>query len=165
MLPVRVAPVAGEAIDSWLEALARSLDLSLGQLFGLLGISKRRQQALVRRLVPAEIVILVEGTRVSAPELLAMTLSRYNGTATELDDNTGLVNRSFPFAARAGSRYCPECLVETSGRWQLQWRLGWSFVCVRHRCLLVDICPDCARRARKDPAAAFRRAEPVPLRS
>lgn len=151
MLPVRVAPVAGEAIDSWLEALARSLELSLGQLFGLLGISKRRQHALVRRLTPAEIAILVEGTGVPAPVLLAMTLSRYNGTATELDDNTGLVNRSFPFAERAGSRYCPECLVETAGRWQLQWRLGWSFVCVRHSCFLVDICPDCARRARKEP--------------
>jgi len=151
MLPVRLTPVVGEAIDSWLEASARSLDLSLGQLFGLLGISLRRQQALVRRLAPAEIAILVEGTRVPAPELLAMTLSRYDGTATELNDNTGLVNQSFPFAARAGSRYCPECLAETVGRWQLQWRLGWSFVCVRHRCLLVDVCPNCARRPRKEP--------------
>lgn len=151
MLPIRVAPVAGEAIDSWLEALSRSLDLSLGQLFGLLGISLRRQRALVRRPASAEIAILVEGTRVPAPEILAMTLGRYDGTATELDDNTGLVNQSFPFAARAGSRYCPECLAETVGRWQLQWRLGWSFVCVRHRCLLVDVCPNCARRPRKEP--------------
>ncbi|SPM33778.1 transposase family protein [Mycobacterium rhizamassiliense] len=155
MLPVRVAPVAGEAVDSWLEAVARSLDLSLCQLFRHLGISLRRQQALIRRLVPAEIALLVDATRVPAPDLLAMTLSRYDGTATELNENTGLVNQSFPFAARAGSRYCPECLAETVGRWQLQWRLGWSFVCVRHRCLLVDVCPDCARRPRRDPAQRF----------
>jgi hypothetical protein len=155
MLPVRVAPVAGEAIDSWLEALARSLDLSLGQLFGLLGISRRRHQALVRRLAPAEIAILVEGTRVPAPELLAMTLSRHDGTATELDGNTGLVNQSFPFAARAGSRYCPECLAETVGRWQLQWRLGWSFVCVR------------ATRGRRGPGrgAALANASAILLRA
>jgi hypothetical protein len=40
---------------------------------------------------------------------------------------------------------------ERQGRWQLHWRLGWSFVCTRHCCLLAHVCPSCARRPRRTP--------------
>lgn len=45
-----------------------------------------------------------------------------------------------------GSRYCAECLAESCGRWQLRWRLGWSFVCLRHSRLLADACAECGKR-------------------
>jgi hypothetical protein len=35
------------------------------------------------------------------------------------------------------------CLIESGGRWRLQWYLHWSFVCVRHGRLLLDKCPAC----------------------
>lgn len=38
--------------------------------------------------------------------------------------------------------------MESSGRWQLRWRLGWSFACLRHHRLLADLCPACLRRQR-----------------
>ncbi|MFE1907623.1 TniQ family protein [Streptomyces gardneri] len=40
----------------------------------------------------------------------------------------------------------PHCLAETGGRWQLAWRLGWSFACTRHHILLADRCPACLRK-------------------
>ena len=43
------------------------------------------------------------------------------------------------------SRFCPACLAETGGRWQLWWRLRWAFACPIHRCLLADTCPCCDR--------------------
>lgn len=42
-----------------------------------------------------------------------------------------------------GARFCPRCLAE-DGAWRLTHYLTWSFVCARHRCLLVDRCPECA---------------------
>lgn len=52
------------------------------------------------------------------------------------------------------SRYCPSCLAETGGRWQLWWRLKWAFACPQHRCLLADACPACqgVQRHRDLPA-------------
>jgi hypothetical protein len=118
--------VAGEAIDSWFEAISRGLELLVGQTLSLLGISSRRRAALILRPTTAELESLVEGTGVAGPALLSMTLSHYDGTATEIESHTGLITNSFPFGLRAGSRHCPECLAETQGCWQLHWRLGWS---------------------------------------
>jgi hypothetical protein len=63
-------------------------------------------------------------------------------------DRTGLTASRFPFALRGGSRFCPDCLAGTQGRRQLHWRLGWSFVCTSHGCVLVDVCMNCQRRPR-----------------
>ena len=49
------------------------------------------------------------------------------------------------------SRFCPACLSETGGRWQLWWRLRWAFACPIHQCLLADTCPCCDRWQRIGP--------------
>lgn len=72
-----------------------------------------------------------------------MTLSHYANRAVGIDPASGRFLRPFPWGRARGSRYCPHCLAENGGRWQLAWRLGWSFACIRHRCLLADICPAC----------------------
>jgi hypothetical protein len=69
----------------------------------------------------------------------AMTLSVYDGTALQLDPNSHRLDASFPFGALSRSRLCPECIRESDGRWQLAWRLGWSFLCVVHNCVLADV--------------------------
>ncbi|MBV6701815.1 hypothetical protein KV557_32730 [Kitasatospora aureofaciens] len=48
-----------------------------------------------------------------------------------------------------GSRFCPSCLTDSCGRWQLSWRLGWSFACTVHNCLLADVCWQCQRHQRR----------------
>lgn len=52
------------------------------------------------------------------------------------------------------SRYCPMCLAENGGRWQLWWRLRWAIACPVHHCLLVDCCPECGRWQRVGPIAS-----------
>ena len=49
------------------------------------------------------------------------------------------------------SRFCPACLAETGGRWQLWWRMRWAFACPNHQCLLADTCPCCDRWQRIGP--------------
>lgn len=39
-------------------------------------------------------------------------------------------------------------LANTDGRWQLSWRLRWTFACQHHRLLLLDSCPACAATPR-----------------
>lgn len=58
-------------------------------------------------------------------------------------------DRTFPFGVVPGSRFCPECLNESSGRWRLVWRLGWSFACTTHGRLLADACPSCGEDQRR----------------
>jgi hypothetical protein len=79
----------------------------------------------------------------------ALTLSAYDGIALQLDPNSHRLDASFPFGALSRSRFCPECLRESDGRWQLAWRLGWSFVCVMHNCVLADACPTCGKYQRQ----------------
>jgi hypothetical protein len=148
LLPVRVAPVPGESIDSWLEAVSRALGISVGQTLHFLGIPASRLRGMLLRLTREERASLITATGVSAGQLDSMTLSRYNGTAVEFDDQIGLTSCRFPFTIPGGSRFCPDCLAETQGRWQLRWRLGWSFLCTRHYCVLADVCENCGRRPR-----------------
>ncbi|MFE7767470.1 TniQ family protein, partial [Streptomyces sp. NPDC057438] len=69
--------------------------------------------------------------------------------ALAIDRERSQVNRKVLWGRAQGSRYCPKCLAERGGRWLLSWRLGWSFACVRHHCLLADNCPACLHRLRE----------------
>ena len=42
--PLRLAPLPGEALDSWLEALAYRLDVRLGDVLGDLGLAAANQE-------------------------------------------------------------------------------------------------------------------------
>jgi hypothetical protein len=86
---------------------------------------------------------------VSSTIVEAMTLTVYDGTALQLDPDSHRLDATFPFGALSWSRYCPECLTESQGRWQPAWRLGWSFVCMLHNCLLADACPSCGKYQRR----------------
>jgi hypothetical protein len=79
-----------------------------------------------------------------------MTLAHYDGRALHLTAD-GLHVKRGRLWGRAGSRFCPDCLAASSGRWQLTWRLGWTFACPTHRCLLADCCPSCGRIQRLQP--------------
>ena len=48
-----------------------------------------------------------------------------------------------------GCRYCPRCLTDHNGQWQLRWRLPWVFACTDHRLLMPDQCPGCGRLPRR----------------
>ncbi|GFG71486.1 TniQ family protein [Mycolicibacter senuensis] len=150
-LPINVDPIAGEALDSWLEALAHRTQTSWGDLLSAAGLYQQTRHSVPRwmiRLSSNQQTALHAATTFSFADLSAMTLSHYDGQAAAVIKTPTRLATTFPWGPRTGSRYCPHCLAESNGRWKLAWRLGWTFACLKHRCLLADACPTCAVRPR-----------------
>ena len=143
LLPVQVQPLEGEALDSWLEATALAMGATLGSVAAAANLPTAAVPPWQRWLSSDQLQSLTTATGISGEALEAMTLSRYDGLALRLDPKTRRLDPNFPFGALSWSRYCPACLRETRGRWQLSWFLAWSFACLKHNCLLVDYCPEC----------------------
>lgn len=160
-LPLQVQPLEDESIDSWLEASALAMGVTVGTLAAAADLPATSMPAWKVWLSPAQSQSLAAATGAPPESLEAMTLSKYEGVALRLNSESRRLEPHFPFGALSWSRFCPACLGETGGRWQLRWRLGWSFACVQHNCLLVDVCPGCgshqrstqAYRRRPSPAA------------
>lgn len=163
-IPINVDPVHGEALDSWLEALAHRTQTSWGDLLSAVGLdgpaSTRGLHPWMVSLTGDQHLALHEATGVELPTLTTMTLSHYEGRALAFS-HRGALDCTFPWGPRAGTRYCPQCLAESGGRWPLAWRLGWTFACHKHCCLLVDSCPACHTRQRMRPRLAEAIPEPA----
>ena len=149
-IPIRVDPQPGEALDSWLEALAARLEATFGELLDALGLRAAaarcgvavRERAWFAAVTDDEARVLGAATATPAASWPAMTMA---GTAVLAGEYTVLDRATAHRDGwRAGSWFCPACLAENGGRWSLRWRLGWVFACLHHRCLLVAACPACA---------------------
>ncbi|MDT9692015.1 TniQ family protein [Streptomyces sp. P9(2023)] len=159
-LPIRLPPLPGEALDSWLEATARRMDTALGDVLLHLGFPVRHRAGNQFRGIPTDWTIFLDDRLAAAvahatgtvPEAVtAMTLAHYDGRALQLSSGGRAVTRHVLWGRGSGSRFCPDCLHSSDGRWQLSWRLGFSFACTRHRRLLADRCPHCGRVPRQRP--------------
>ncbi|MFE3499138.1 TniQ family protein [Kitasatospora sp. NPDC059160] len=159
-LPIRLDPLPGEALDSWLEALAQRLDTPLGDVRSHLGFPVRDRSGNHLRDIPPDWTIALREHETSAvahasglslAAITAMTLAHYDQRALRIDLDRRHVDRRVLWGRGRGSRFCPECLADSAGRWQLVWRLGWTFACPRHRRLLADCCPNCGRVQRERP--------------
>jgi DNA-binding transcriptional ArsR family regulator len=133
-LPLRVPIAPGEALDSWLEALARRSQVTVGTLTAALGWPFPASPGGLVAGIPAQVLRRIED-QAGLP-------------AGRLDD--AVLDRYLPLGPvrRRGSRYCPQCLAERDGRWLLSWRLGWVFACTAHSVLLCDTCPACGQASR-----------------
>ena len=145
-LPLRVTPLPGEALDSWLEAVAARHHARMGDLLHHVGISDRTRRWLVQ-LHQHELHSISTATGVTPDVVNAMTLQRFS-TVAEIDQTS---HRQWSPSQRNRSRFCPQCLAASGGRWQLAWRSQWSFACTTHNCLLADDCVSCGRFVRTDP--------------
>ncbi len=146
-LPIAVAPLAGEALESWIAAYARRLRTTSNALIRHLGLGRSRIHQMAVRLHRHEAALIERGTGVSRQALTAMTLEPYDGLAVAIDRDRRALAARFP-AGRFGTaraRYCPACLARDEGRGPLAWRLPWSFACPVHCVLLADFCPACRR--------------------
>ncbi len=148
-LPLRIEPVEGEGLDSWLEAMACRNRAPLTQVAEALGLSGVAPQNPLMNppwtiaLTPAECAHLALVTGTDSGTLRRMTLARWHGKALFIDSHRRRVDRRRMWGRACGSRFCPACLKESGGRWQLSWRLAFTFACTRHRMLLADTCPSC----------------------
>lgn len=100
-LAIRVLPLPGESIDSWLEALARRSWTSLSALLEALGLPvyERTHRMLVA----------------PSSEMLRQLELQTGLSPGRLDQTVippGLVGRYAP-----RRRFCPQCLRESDGRW------------------------------------------------
>lgn len=134
LLPVQVQPLEGEALDSWLEATALAAGMTVAGVAAVANLPIAAMPTWKRWLSPAQSQSLAAATGVPPEALEAMTLSRYDGTALRLDPESHRSDPKFPFGPLSWSRFCPDRIRETGGRWQLCWRLGWSFACPKHDC-------------------------------
>lgn len=163
-IPIRLAPIAGEALDSWLESYARRLRSTVHELFALAGIPVPGRSAMAgnpwtARRYPEQFAALAAASGVPVEELDAMTPARFDGTLLTIVPSHNDRGHARWWPPGPGSRFCPACLTASEGRWLLAWRLPWQFACSRHSCLLVDVCPQCGRRPRS--GWAFPTLEPT----
>jgi molybdenum-dependent DNA-binding transcriptional regulator ModE len=153
-LPIRVTPLAGEALDSWLEEIAYRSRTEFNDVLAAVGLPARKpsgDSAWIVRLSAGEIESLGVATDATGSTLESMTLSRYFGRGIQVDPVTGRMGRGFLWGRGKGSRFCPDCLADSNGRWPLKWRLRWTFACTTHHRLLADACPDCGLIQRLRP--------------
>lgn len=156
-LPLRIVPLPGEAVDSWLDAIASRCDttwaelrVALGSVLPAVGYSDRW----VMRLTDAQVAAISAATQLDPDALRSLTLIDYPPIAIGVDAQTGRSVSPFPWRHVHASRFCPYCLAESGGRWKLVWRMAWFFACPTHRCLLADACPECAGAQRRRSLAA-----------
>lgn len=152
-LPIRVAPVPGEALESWLGAIAQRLETRWGDLLAALEPTQADPPGLVRGNLTAylythEAAAIAHATGIWQATVEASTLGRHDGHLITIDRSTGRVRSPWK---PLRSRFCPQCLRASNGRWQLSWRLPWVFACQVHGCLLVDVCPECEMFQRVTP--------------
>ncbi|MFD7616672.1 TniQ family protein [Streptomyces sp. NPDC059802] len=159
-LPIRLPPLPGEALDSWLEAVARRMDTTLGDVLLHLGFPVREAPGNQSRGMPTDWTIMLDeqqtmaiahATGVAPETVAALTLAHYDRRALSINFERQSVNRWTLWGRGSGSRYCPDCLRDSGGRWPLVWRLGWAFACSDHQRMLADCCPDCGRILRSRP--------------
>lgn len=151
-IPIRLQPLPGEALDSWLETYAHLLHVTVNDIFrhaGLVWESAEhlagRRPWLYRLGGPAQAAIsAVSG--IPASTLLAMTLASYDGTGLAASSaGPGSWHGPRWWLHLARSQFCPRCLAGNGGRSMLAWRLPWTFACTSCQVLLADACPDCGR--------------------
>ena len=144
--PLRTAPRPDESLDSWLEATAVRLRVTMAELYEAMGFASPHSELwrhIVLRPTDTELAAISATTGLAPGHVRAMTLSRYAGIAVGIDSDTGRFAPTTPWGRVHGSRFCPHCLRATGGAWKLHWRLIWTFACLEHCCLLADFCPDC----------------------
>ena len=156
-LPLRLAPIAGEALDSWLEATAHNHGVTWAELRTALGAAlpaTRYPDTWLGRLTHKQASTISLATGIDASALRAMTLEGYPPIAAGYDPQTGQTAATYPWRHTHASRFCPSCLADNEGRWKLVWRMVWFFACPTHHCLLADRCPECGAAQRSQSLAA-----------
>jgi TniQ len=153
-LPIRVPPHPGEGLDSYLEALAARHHAAWGDVLDAVGLDAGTSGG--RELYSWLMVLPVDRARdlqtscgVDCATVQSMTVADLIGSAGESHCTAAPMVPVCLSPPR--SRFCPACLAETGGRWQLWWRLRWAFACPIHQCLLADTCPCCDRWQRIGP--------------
>ena len=129
-LPLRVDPLPGEALESWLAALATRMNATWGEVLdavlptGVNGTaSSHRGAVLTTAVSDAERDSISAATGVSAGDIDTMTLAgHYGSPLITIDARTGRART--PWGLLYRQRFCPLCMRTLPGRRKLEWYLA-----------------------------------------
>ncbi len=93
-IPIRLSPLPGEALDSWLETYAHLLHVTVRDIFAFAGVNRGRlageaerpHKLWLYRMDEPDLIALSAVTTVPAATLAGMTLARYEGTGAGRGD-------------------------------------------------------------------------------
>lgn len=148
-------PLPDEPLDSWVEFMAHDYGATVGEMARALGLidadgvpkaTPQSARAWSTSLEPQQLTNLELTTGRPSDEYLAMTRTTFAANAIRLTPQ-GRISASCPSTGVA-ARYCPDCLADSGGRWRLSWQFPFGFACLRHKRLLVDLCPGCRQPPR-----------------
>lgn len=174
-LPVRLAPAEGEAFSSYADRLAGDLGVPLSALLSATGAFDRSDGlpcgygvVLARKRVEAFAHATgLDVRRVEKMLVGSLGLTVFGRHDLGVDVGSSARFLTLQWVYLSASHVCPACLRDSGGVWKLAWKLPWSWACVRHRRLLVGVCPGCGRRtgagrADRRTAPNYLGAVPVP---
>lgn len=158
-LPFLLRPLPDEPFDSWVEANAHAYDATIAEMVLSLGLEDPTANSGIRSslnswatvLTTTKLERLEQTTGLPREDFVRTTRTHFAGAATRLTSK-GRISPSSASSGVAG-RYCPECLLDSGGRWRISWQFAFGFACLRHRRILADTCPRCgiAPRQRDHP--------------
>lgn len=155
-LPIRVSPLEDEPLESWVEAYATRFKAHLAELWALLLPDVPREPYVSKTYRQVDETTLTHIARVTgvSRECIRQTVPDYLGRTPAAHRGGGSRAESIHH-----SRWCPTCLVERDLRWKASWRHVLVVACLKHGCLLEDVCPAC-----RQPPRLVRTFNRVPLR-
>lgn len=150
--PIRYKPIPGELLSSWMVRLAHGHGMRVKSFCNLaLGAETRVMTVDVDRFSPDWLLASLAshtGTRLDA--VRQTTLRAYEGVLYPQFHVAGclpwVISVKLPRNARLGPglQFCPYCLRDDPVPYfRLHWRVALQTFCERHRCLLLDRCPNC----------------------
>lgn len=150
--PIHLKPLPDELLSSWLVRLAHGHGLKLQTFSSLVfGRDKSIWNRDIDMLAPDWLLSrLAECTGASVHEVFDTTLRSYEGVLYEHHQPNGLTKWILPLGVYHrmrrghGLQFCPCCLAEDAEPYfRKRWRLALSTMCTKHRCYLLDACPQC----------------------
>jgi hypothetical protein len=117
-LPLRLQPIEGEAIDSYIEAYAARIGATFTEFedaVGLERIPNSERRGWLVQLGGNELTSLAAATGLLADRFPRMTLSHFDGRAVRVDSSQRCLTYGVPWGYARASRFCPECLADTGG--------------------------------------------------
>lgn len=150
LLPLHPQPKEGEILSSWMVRLALENHFHLHTFYSkLLGYKKSIWTRDVDRSATPELVRLLSNCS-SCPitKIEATTLRYYDGFMYENVRTHGVARWIIPLGVyhrlhRNGMQCCPLCLKDEAPYYRLKWRTSFFTLCEKHRCFLIDECPNC----------------------
>lgn len=165
-LPARVAPLADEALASWLFRFAEPFGVAPEALLLGDGVADLASHPdWWRRPDPLLVAAIARGTGMTADIVRSLSFADWRGGDRDdvLPDRFGRQRFTAERPSHQTRRIavCPECLSEDETPYvRRQWALSWTAACTVHGVQLLRSCPDCGAKLRMPSLASKDRFAP-----